>query len=763
MLTDEPKQRLRINPSNRAKVQLENAVFELSLNDSNPEVSVLPDWSTDSEATLAGNTSKSQQSSQAPILDISSEDCKRDSVSSVLSSVPVPPPRQVRAVGKRVLPQIPISEPAASTADHVFPINSVAPATENSSKGEEVQAALEVNTTRPQQDSRLDAQQPLYQLSTAIGSPMTVPPPFFHAQQFQNVQYSLEGAGSYPPMGQAVEYVGEQAVPLQYGNRPNSVIEASYDPNYGPNSTVYQYGAPEPFVGIDGTVFIPANNPYPGYMLQPPSGVSVPVGMRYPAPPMRSGALEPMPVLNGPPPMPISAPTPGVFSPPPMPMQPVVHVNSSMMTAEEVLAGNGSSPKQNAAASLANQSKKSAVNVSALPFQKSLELYRQNAKKSNDPAVQLDFAKYLIALAEAARNNEKDQRKAQELQESYVHEGVKLVKRLATQGGGLGKSCYPEAQFYLAECYGNGSLGLPIDHDKAFNLYVQASKQNHSAAAYRTAVCYEMGAGAKKDASRAAGFYRKAAKLGDTAAMYKLGMILLNGLLNQSRNVREGVSWLKRAAAQADSNCPHALHELGVLYENKTLESQNVVHQDVGYANELYSKAAQLGYPPSQYKMGQAYEYGQLNLPVDPRRSIAWYTRAAEQSDAEAELALSGWYLTGAEGILKQSDTEAYLWARKAADKGLAKAEYAVGYYSEHGIGVRMDIEEAKRWYIRSAGQSNKKALKRLKELKMVSGSSKPSKQKFHQPANDVQRRGEIDYGLNGQWRKEKDSDCSIM
>ena len=69
-------------------------------------------------------------------------------------------------------------------------------------------------------------------------------------------------------------------------------------------------------------------------------------------------------------------------------------------------------------------------------------------------------------------------------------------------------------------------------------------------------------------------------------------------------------------------------------------------------------------------------------------------------------MALSGWYLTGSEGVLKQSDSEAYLWARRAANKGLAKAEYAVGYYSEVGIGVKMDGEEAKRWYMRAAGES---------------------------------------------------------
>jgi TPR repeat protein len=31
------------------------------------------------------------------------------------------------------------------------------------------------------------------------------------------------------------------------------------------------------------------------------------------------------------------------------------------------------------------------------------------------------------------------------------------------------------------------------------------------------------------------------------------------------------------------------------------------------------------------------------------------------------------------EGVLKQSDNEAYLWGRRAANKGHAKAEYAVG------------------------------------------------------------------------------------
>ncbi|CAG8434651.1 12375_t:CDS:2 [Ambispora gerdemannii] len=305
--------------------------------------------------------------------------------------------------------------------------------------------------------------------------------------------------------------------------------------------------------------------------------------------------------------------------------------------------------------------------------------------------------------------------------DSLLQEAVKIIRRLATQGVGFGKPAYPEAQFYLAGAYGHGALGLPFDQEKAFSLYMQASKQNHSSATYRTAVCYEVGGGTKRDPHRATQFFRKAAALGDTAAMYKLGTILLMGLLSQTKNPREAVTWLKRAAQKADEENPHALHELGLLHERKDIQKEipSIIH-DERFALEQFHRAADLGYAPSCLKLGCVYEYGQLNVPINPQKSIYYYSKAAEQEDADAELALSGWYLTGSEPVLKQSDTEAYLWARKAADKGLSKAEYAIGYYSELGIGVNQDPEEARRWYLRAAAQGNKRAQHRLTELKKL-------------------------------------------
>ena len=376
-----------------------------------------------------------------------------------------------------------------------------------------------------------------------------------------------------------------------------------------------------------------------------------------------------------------------------------------------------------------------AIDVTKPPYTKEfVDDYRARMKMDPDPEAQFAFARYLI---EAARKigedmSATDPRAGKRYRDGLLAESLKVLKRLAAEGGaGKGEGGYPEAQFFLANMFGTGQLGLAVDHEKAYQLYMQASKANHPAATYRTAVCNELGAGTRKEVNRAVLFYRKAATLRDTAAMYKLAMILLTGSMGQAPNPREGVTWLRRAAAQADEDNPHALHELAMIHEDPRGMKihPSVCPPSIDIARDLYTQAAQLGYAPAMYKLGVAHEHGHLGCPVDPRRSIAWLSRAAEKGDPEAALALSGWFLTGAEGVLKQDDQEAFLWARKAATKGLPKAEFALGResmsrvvrgvallltlfthpsdYIEAGIGVPQNLEMAKSWYLRAAGKSS--------------------------------------------------------
>lgn len=398
--------------------------------------------------------------------------------------------------------------------------------------------------------------------------------------------------------------------------------------------------------------------------------------------------------------------------------------------------------------------KTKAIDLSAPPYTKEyIDQYRQRIKDDPDPEAHFQYAKYLIDAAKKIGADAKDQRGLRKYRDALIAESLKVIRRLATQG-----QPYDEAQFFLANCHGTGMLGLQVDHERAYHLYLQAAKQNHPAACYRVAVCNEIGAGTRPDPQRAAAFYRKAASLGDTAAMYKLGVILLRGLLKQQPNPREAIGWLRRAAEQADEENPHALHELAMLYENP---NNGVVPHDPAYAKELYTRAGHLGYTHSQFKLGQAYEYGSLTCPVDPRRSIAWYTKAAEKGHAEAELALSGWYLTGSEGVLKQSDSEAYLWARRAANKGLSKAEYAVGYYAEVGIGVKQDIEFAKRWYMRAAGEFAKTSM--LLDIQLIVVNTAQGNKRAMNRLTEMKRNGNKRANMARPTRQDAKDECVIV
>lgn len=299
------------------------------------------------------------------------------------------------------------------------------------------------------------------------------------------------------------------------------------------------------------------------------------------------------------------------------------------------------------------------------------------AKKEHNLYIQLELVEGLLDAPEARK------------------EAIKMLKKLANADSMLQRVSPPDAQFKLAELYGRGLYEMPIDHAAAFSLYLQASKQMHPMATYRTAVCYEVGAGCRLDFTRAVIFYRKAALLGVGLAMHKLALILLYGKLGHPRNLKQGMTWLKRAANQADAQHPEAFHDLAQCYERQ--RGCPVVIPDERYALELYSRAAEYGFPSSQYRLGIAYEFGHLGLAVNLEESINFYGKAAEQGHPEAQLALSNLCLVGA-GLV-QSNCDAYLWAKRAADQHHPRGLYVLGCYYEEGVGIPQDLEKAKELY----------------------------------------------------------------
>lgn len=198
-----------------------------------------------------------------------------------------------------------------------------------------------------------------------------------------------------------------------------------------------------------------------------------------------------------------------------------------------------------------------------------------------------------------------------------------------------------------------------------------------------------------------------------------MAIVYLHGELGQNKNLKAGLQYLKRAAALADENAPKAPYVLGQILSREYKAASipdDVAFPDDGEAFEYFRKSAQLGYGPANLKVGSCYEYGTLGCAIDPIMSVQHYERAimAGDSNGEAEMALSGWYLSGADNLIEADDKLAFEYASKAAEKGLAKAQYAMGYYYEVGISVPLDILKAMEFYKLAAAAGNKDAQARL-------------------------------------------------
>lgn len=337
-----------------------------------------------------------------------------------------------------------------------------------------------------------------------------------------------------------------------------------------------------------------------------------------------------------------------------------------------------------APSNLDNAHLRSAVGDSAslLSTRKTLEMYRANVKKTNDPTLQYEFAVFMINASQELATSETDSDSHRQPSPRPPRDYESPHRDNSTPGGSqadllreakqilqkLSDRSYPYAQYYLADGYASGLFNKGVeDNDRAFPLFVAASKHGHAEAGYRAALCYEFGWGSRKDAPKAVQFYRQSASKNHPGAMSRLGKACLTGEMGLGNRYREGVKWLKRAAESADFQYNSAPYELGLLHETGYGDD---IFKDESYAAQLFTQSADLGHVEANYRLGDSYEHGKIGCPRDPALSVHFYTGAAQRGHPLAMMALCAWYMVGAEPVLEKDENEAYEWARKAAETG---------------------------------------------------------------------------------------------
>ncbi|KAI8900445.1 hypothetical protein BC833DRAFT_581703 [Globomyces pollinis-pini] len=317
-----------------------------------------------------------------------------------------------------------------------------------------------------------------------------------------------------------------------------------------------------------------------------------------------------------------------------------------------------------------------------VPVEETISQLRQKAQATKDQKDQFELAKLCITTGG-----------------SYSDEGFSLLKKLATSG-------YPEANYFLGQAYADDGKD-----SNAYSQFVIAAKKGFAPACFAIGSCSEVGRGCKKNIRLATDMYLKAATAGNLDAMYRLGQAEMRGELGLHPDIVKATKWFKRAAAVPDKEHPEPLFELAKIYETGV---PPYVSADPAYARGVLKEASDLGYPPAMYKLGYCHEHGLLGVTPNAEESIRLYTLAVQSGNADAQLGMAGWHMTGADKLLSKNEQLAFDFAQKSAQQNLARAQYTLAYFYETGIGCQRNLDEALKYYKLAAAQGEARARERL-------------------------------------------------
>ncbi|KAI9245679.1 hypothetical protein BDA99DRAFT_447702 [Phascolomyces articulosus] len=357
-----------------------------------------------------------------------------------------------------------------------------------------------------------------------------------------------------------------------------------------------------------------------------------------------------------------------------------------------------------------SSSKLSIASFSLTHKKDAIKTYRRMASKTNNKAVQMTYANYLLDVARlystssattSNNNNENDpqQRKNtndnKKTRETLLKEAGYWIDRLAKAGHPealyiRGKwSWHPEEEECVPENY-RGKANPP----KAFKCFQNAARGGHVDAYYELARYFK-----ENDKNESAvSHYEKAAKKGHTLANYKMAKIYLRGQMGKSRNINLGLEYLKKAADASGPNSAAPSFDLFAIYSDQ-LEWIGIARDSqMSRKNELLAlhylqKSVEGGCTKALHHMGRLHEEGSLGKTKDPWLAYSYYMRAAEDGSEDAMLSLADMYVNGIPGYLMKQHQIAFKWCHRAAIKGLARAEYTLGYvlfkYIQRGKDMR--------------------------------------------------------------------------
>ena len=276
------------------------------------------------------------------------------------------------------------------------------------------------------------------------------------------------------------------------------------------------------------------------------------------------------------------------------------------------------------------------------------------------------------------------------------------------------------------------------DYKSAARDWTTAAKAGNGAAMFNLGVISLSGKGVAKDIAAAARWFKASAEAGHSGGMVNWGLCLLNGF-GVAKDEASGLRWIQTAADKGSANAMGMLAEAyfrgrgaptdprqGAVWLQKAVDAGDGpsiaqladiydrgegVTRDPRRAFNLYQRAALAGDGDAMVHVGYAFEDGNVTA-KDEIQAATWYQRAAEAGNSEGMSSLAVMFENGAG--LTQDYARAADYYRRAADQGDARGYLGLGSLTARGAGVRANPAEAVRLFQQAADRGSALALRNL-------------------------------------------------
>ncbi|WP_139706557.1 tetratricopeptide repeat protein, partial [Aeromonas hydrophila] len=254
------------------------------------------------------------------------------------------------------------------------------------------------------------------------------------------------------------------------------------------------------------------------------------------------------------------------------------------------------------------------------------------------------------------------------------------LSQAAKQGDGL-------AQYELAK-----RLAKQPDYPNAMHWMQQAAQQSgplaadqkiRANAAWQVGDWYQAGLGEPKDPALATQWWQRSARLGNTQASYRLGLMCQEQ--HQGKLVSECLDWLDQAAKQDHADAQLVLAH---WYSQQPGADTNAI--------KWLEQAAELGNRDAQYLLGERYAQGK-GVVKRPDLAQRWNDKAAAQQQPDALLLQAK----------QATPANAFAAYQRAANAGSAEAELWLGMAYLAGDQVSADPTWGRYWLELAAGHGS--------------------------------------------------------